>query len=367
LRDPKDLSGVPNLCDPFYLEEGKLLERSCEMKSLFVCSVFVCLAACAPMAIAADCPANLPAGLIIHIFPDEKITAGITSGPTILTVGSDVRFFPNRPPLLARGSKVLGQIVESKQAGRFHGKARARIALMSILTSDYCEYPIDAQIIEAGRNKVEEDVVSGRGHAHRDLVALLFPPTTIYQLLRIPSRGPKLVLDNETPLTIKLLQPVSLGEAPRRLSENDPLGALSTRVDQIERDFSSIKTALASSQTIPSQEQFARPVSGPCPATEVGPSTRPIAGRTSILRPVRNLTQYHVSVYVDRTPVLIMPPCYGPSMITMPAKEFKLEAAASVLTTGGQREIRMKVVPSAGGNGFDIVQDLGEVMAVRTN
>src|SRR5262249_14647459 len=32
---------------------------------------------------------------------------------------------PSRPPLLARGSKVL--IVESKEAGRIHGKARLKI------------------------------------------------------------------------------------------------------------------------------------------------------------------------------------------------------------------------------------------------
>src|SRR5881628_16113 len=144
------------------------------MKSLSVCTaVFFGLAVCsvAAQASATDCPAYIPAGVVIRVLPDEKLTAGRSSGPTILTVSSDVRFFPNRPPLLARGSKVLGTIVESKKAGHFFGKARARIALTSILTSDFCEYPIDARIIEAGRNKVEEDVVFGRGHAHRDLVA----------------------------------------------------------------------------------------------------------------------------------------------------------------------------------------------------
>jgi hypothetical protein len=46
--------------------------------------------------------------------------------------------------------------------------------------------------------------------------------------------------------------------------------------------------------------------------------------------------------------------------------KFNLEAAASVLATGGQRELRMKVVPSAGGNGWDIVQeDTAESVANR--
>src|SRR6476659_861839 len=179
------------------------------MKALIVwTATLVRLAASASIgnASVAGCPANLPAGTIIRIFADEKVTAGVTSGPIIFTVGADVRFFPNRPPMLSRGSKVYGQIVESQQAGRLWGKAQSRIVLTSILTSDLCEYPIDARIVEAGHFNVEDNIVSGRGHAKRDAFLLSFPPTTLYQVLRTPSRGPKLVLGGETPLTIKLMQ-----------------------------------------------------------------------------------------------------------------------------------------------------------------
>src|SRR4051812_18120624 len=41
----------------------------------------------------AECAATLPAGITIRVSPDEKLTAGVTTGPTILTVTSDVRFF----------------------------------------------------------------------------------------------------------------------------------------------------------------------------------------------------------------------------------------------------------------------------------
>jgi hypothetical protein len=138
---------------------------------------------------AADCPAFIPAGVTIRLLPDEDLTAGILSGPTSLTVAADVRFFPNGPPLLARGSKVLASIVESKQAGHLFGKARLRMTLNSVLTSDFCEYPIDAKIIEVGRERVENNVVFGRGHLKRDIVTLLFPPTTIYQLIKFQAAG----------------------------------------------------------------------------------------------------------------------------------------------------------------------------------
>src|SRR6058998_182451 len=241
------------------------------MKSLSVCTaVFFGLAVCsvAAQASATDCPAYIPAGVVIRVLPDEKLTAGRSSGPTVLTVSSDVRFFPNRPPLLARGSKVLGTIVESKQAGRFHGKARLRITLGSIMNSDLCEYPIDAKIVEADRREVKDEVVWGRGHGHRDLIALLFPPTTIYQLVRTPSRGPKLILDKETPLSIKLLEPVSLGVGPTHVSENDRLGPLPNRLEQIERDWAAIKAAL-NQKTSPShyEQQPAGPVSNQCSET----------------------------------------------------------------------------------------------------
>ena len=329
------------------------------MKSLCVCSAaFVFLAVHAHVMYAApvECPATLPAGVTIRVFPDEKLMAGVTSGPTILTVTSDVRFFPNRPPLLARGSKVLGTIIESKQAGHFHGKAKIRIALTSILTSDFCEYPIDAKITEAGRYKLSDGVILGGGHAKRDTIALMFPPTTIYQLFRIPSRGPKLVVNNETPIIIKLLEPVSLGQAS---------------LERIERETPN-RTGL-SLQTLPAREQkTALAVAGPCPGLQASSSPlqsiiRSLTRTSNVSRPVRNLTPYHVSLYMDRKRVAILPPCYGPSMITTPASDFKLEAAGILLTTNGQKQIEVKILPTTGGDGWDIVPETGEPVGFKAN
>jgi hypothetical protein len=301
------------------------------MKSLSIWSaVIVCMSAGASIANArpVECPATLPAGVVLRVFPDEKLTAGLSSGPTILTVGSDVRFFPNRPPLLARGSKVLGTIVESKQAGRFRGKAQMRIALTSILTSDFCEYPIDSKIVEAGRHNVKDDVILGRGHGKRDFFALIFPPTTLYQLLRMPSRGPRLELSTETALTIKLLQPLSLAAA------------------RSERSESSRSEAEPALHTVSA--------GGACPAMQAAAPSRPLVRRATVERPIRNLTPYHVSVYLDRTPVAIVPPCYGGTMITTPINEFTLEASAGLLTTHGQKQVTVKIVPTSTG-GWDIM------------
>jgi len=158
------------------------------------------------------CAQTLPAGLVIRVEPDERIIAGRTDGPLLLTVTSDVRLFPGRPPIVPRSSKVFATTVVSKDAGHLKGRARYQMSLGSILTPNDCEYALDARVVDAGKYEVQKGAVVGKGHAKRDFLLTLFPPTTLYELVRVPARGPRLVLDNETILAIRLLQPVTLDE-----------------------------------------------------------------------------------------------------------------------------------------------------------
>jgi hypothetical protein len=337
------------------------------MKSLVVwTATLVYLAASVSIGNAhpAGCPASLPAGTIIRIFLDEKLTAGITSGPIMFTVGSDVRLFPNGPPLLPRGAKVAGQVVESQQAGRLLGKARSHIVLTSILTSDFCEYSIDAKILTAGSFNVEDNVVYGRGHAKRDALLLSFPPTTLYQVLRIPGRGPKLVLDTETPLTIKLMQPLYPDDAASSANESE-LNALRARIDQLERHISSLETAAFKTSTSPGEEPRLL-IAAPCAATAVNSSIRPIAYKDTVLRPVRNATPYHVRLFLNGIQVALLPPCYG-SMVAMPTYAFHLESEASLLTSDGQTQVEVRIVPNIDENGWDIVWDRNQPVPVSAN
>jgi len=308
---------------------------------------------------AADCAAYIPAGVTVRLLPDEGLTAGTSSGPTILTVAADVRFFPNRPPLLARGSKVLATIAESKQAGRLWGKARLRLTLDSILTSDFCEYPIDAKIVEAGKQKVKDNVVFGRGHWKRDIVTLLFPPTTVYQLLRIPSRGPKLSISNETAMTIKFMEPVSLGEGTK-VAANSEVGRLRARLEELEKTVAQVQEIPAPLSSPALQQRVERTPDDICYKGQPIPSRALVSGQ-KVTRPIRNLTPYHVSLYLNRTPVTILPPCYGPSMIETPPTEFRLEAVANMLTASGQKLVSLKVVPTE--TGWDIVALPGDSQA----
>src|SRR5689334_18274006 len=68
------------------------------------------------------CAAVLPAGLVIRVQPDERIVAGRSDGPLLLTVTSDVRLFPSKPAVVPRSSKIFANTVESKEADIFGGK-----------------------------------------------------------------------------------------------------------------------------------------------------------------------------------------------------------------------------------------------------
>jgi hypothetical protein len=272
---------------------------------------------------------------MIRMFPDEKLVAGRAFGPVVFTVNPEVRLFPNRPAVIPRGSKVLGKVMESEQAGRLVGRAQTQIVLTSVLTADSCEYPIDAKILEAGRYAANrDDVIVGRGHPRRDLFALLFPPTTIYQLIRIPSRGPKLVIDTETPINIKLIEPLT-GESAVSQAEGAP------------------------SFPVPSEPA---PVRVGCAASR-GP-TISWPGSGTVFYPIRNRTPYKARLYLDGRPVSVLPPCYGPTILIAYTPNFRLTAAVVLATREGQKQVQVQVVPNESQDGWDIVDEVGVVAGV---
>ena len=298
------------------------------MKSLLIWIVVVLSPAASTLAAAAPCQASLPAGTIIRMFPDERLVAGRAFGPVVFTVTPDVRLFPNRPAVIPRGSKLLGNLMESKQAGRLVGRAQTQIVLTSIFTADSCEYPIDAKILEAGRYTATRDgVVVGRGHARRDLFEVLFPPTTIYQLIRIPSRGPSLVLDAETPITIKLMEPLAA------------------------------QSAVSQAEVAPSFPSAPAPARLDCATS--GAQTTPWPGIRQIFYPIRNRTPYKARLYMNGRPVSVLPPCYGPTMLIAFTSNFRLAATAVLATRQGQREVKLQIVPNENEDGWDIVDEAG--------
>jgi hypothetical protein len=281
-----------------------------------------------------SCAQTLPAGLVIRIEPDEKILAGKTDGPLLLTVTSDVRLFPGKPPIVPRSSKVFARTVESKQAGRLWGRAHYEMSIDTILTPNECEYSIDAKLIEAGKYKVKKSIV-GKGHARRDALLWLFPPTTLYQLIRLPARGPKLILDEESSLAIRLLQPVHLQQSD-------------ANAGSVGRN--------AYSEGPQKPEVVIEAASTECDGKPVPGLYNPVQLRSMVIRPVRNLTPYSISLVVGRETTTIGP-CFG-AMVATPMNELTISAKASIPEAGGQSEIPLQIKVNSAGTGWDVIKQL---------
>ncbi len=160
----------------------------------------------------------VPEGTILPVLLNETIsTARLQENdPILFSLADDVRASGRRGPvLIPRGSNVVGRVVKSERAGHFIGRSDIDIRVQEIITPAGDVYDgLTTKISDIGKAKGEQGQVTASGEIHgpvhrtRDTLLLLFPPTTLFQLLAIPRRGPDVVLPIETRLYVKLMNPI---------------------------------------------------------------------------------------------------------------------------------------------------------------
>jgi len=174
----------------------------------------------------------IPEGTILPVILNETIsTAKVQDDePILLSLAEDVRAAGRRGPILIpRGSDVVGRIVKSDRAGHFVGRSHIDIRVQEIITPTGEAYDgLTAKIIDVGKKKgvkgeVKRDgVIDGPVHRERDAFLLLFPPTTLFQLLATPKRGPDVVLPVETRIYVKLMSPIYVETQPAATASVTP-------------------------------------------------------------------------------------------------------------------------------------------------
>src|SRR5215471_6145811 len=160
----------------------------------------------------------IPEGTILPVVLNETInTAKIQDDePVLLSLAEDVRAAGRRGPILIpRGSNVVGRVVKADRAGHFIGRSSIDLRIQEIITPSGESYDgLTTKIIDVAKKKGEkgevkrDGIIQGPVHRERDAFLLLFPPTTIFQLLATPKRGPDVVLPVETRLYVKLMSPI---------------------------------------------------------------------------------------------------------------------------------------------------------------
>jgi hypothetical protein len=173
---------------------------------------------------AGSSPVVIPEGTIVPVLLNETLTTAKLQDddPILLSTAEDIRPAGRRSPVvIPRGSSVVARVVKSDQAGHFIGKSEIDLRVQEIVTPDGEVYDgLTTKIVDIGKRKGEkgevrrDGIIKGPGHAARDTFLLLFPPTSIFQLLAIPRRGPDIVLPAETRLYVKLMTPIYVDTRP---------------------------------------------------------------------------------------------------------------------------------------------------------
>jgi hypothetical protein len=167
----------------------------------------------------------IPEGTILPVVLNETLnTAKVQDNdPILFSLADDIRAAGHRGPvLLPRGSNVVGRIVMSERAGHFFGRSQMEIRVQEIITPTGEVYDgVSSKIVDFAKKKGQKGEVKADGglqgpvHRKRDTFFLLFPPTTLFQLMATPKRGPDIVLPVETRLYVKLMTPIYVETTPK--------------------------------------------------------------------------------------------------------------------------------------------------------
>ena len=173
----------------------------------------------------------IPEGTILPVVLNETLNTKTIqeNDPVLFTLADDIRSAGHRGPvLIPRGSSVVGRVVLTDRAGHFFGRSNMDIRLEEIITPTGEVYDgVSTKIVDIAKKKGQKGEVKGDGslqgpvHRKRDTFFLLFPPTTLFQLMATPKRGPDIVLPVETRLNVKLMSPIYV-ENPTKVAEALP-------------------------------------------------------------------------------------------------------------------------------------------------
>lgn len=195
----------------------------------------------------------IPEGTVLRVVLNERISTKTIqeNDPVLFALADDIRAGGHRGPvLIPRGSSVVARVTKLDRAGHFIGRSNIDLRVEEIVTGDQVFDGLSTKIVDIGKSKGEKGAVkvdgeiNGPVHRKRDGFLLLFPPTTIFQLMATPGRGPDVVLPVETELFVKLMSPIYV---EHQVAETEPapvpraaVAAPVPQVASVNRDMNNI-------------------------------------------------------------------------------------------------------------------------------
>jgi hypothetical protein len=127
--------------------------------------------------------------------------------PTICYLGQ-IREFGHAA--FPRGSYLTGRLADYRDPGHFVGKGWLNLQFDRLILPD-TELPVSTRIVFVrGFNVDAGGRIQGHGHPTRDAIFWSIPIFWPVDLIRLPARGPRPQLQGEVPITLRLLDDVTL-------------------------------------------------------------------------------------------------------------------------------------------------------------
>jgi len=165
----------------------------------------------------------IPAGSLIGCTVSEpKINSKTMAigDPVLCQVSAAERYGRS---MLPYNSYLEGRFEDYKDPGHFVGKGWMELKFDRMVIEPDSVIPIDARVVDVPGYRVDQyGRILGKGHAVRDTVTWLIPILWPIDLINLPRRGPRPTLKEETRLTLKVMDDLSVPDA--NPLQQDPSG-----------------------------------------------------------------------------------------------------------------------------------------------
>lgn len=152
----------------------------------------------------------LPAGTLLRCTFNEPNFSSATAelGDPVLCHAGAIQQFGRE--VFPRGTYLAGHLEAFKDPGHFFGKGWLQVTFDRIGLPN-TDLPVPGKIVSVRGYSVDrEGKIRGHGHARRDAVEWILPPLWPWKVLMLPARGPRPALKGELPVTLRLMEDVTV-------------------------------------------------------------------------------------------------------------------------------------------------------------
>jgi hypothetical protein len=165
----------------------------------------------------------IPAGSLVQCTVSEpKLSSKTTAigDPVLCQLGHSERYGRSVLPV---NSYLVGRFEDYKDPGHFVGKGWMELRFDRMVIEPNTVIPVDARVVAVpGYNVDRNGRILGKGHAVRDAVLWSIPILWPVDLLMLPMRGPRPTLKEETRMTLKVMDDLTIPDAAPL--QRDPYG-----------------------------------------------------------------------------------------------------------------------------------------------